>query len=284
MSDLKTDITNSADILKEVWNTSTAALNKSDLILPAECYKQWKDLSDFHKTLRATVHLFPARDKAWELFVNVSGSESVNDLNPNTIKYNGLETDFAIARHLTLISYITVTWSIYDRLSNVCGRIAGVPSLAMNVKQNPKALGDFIDQTKYLGFSFHKLLKSGYGKPLRTMYMIRNTLVHDGCESSGIPLFENDHPGCCTLHEEHIKIIDEKIRDRSPEGCCLVESDDLWATKDLKRILKAYQDEVDNMFSSFVKWSTYSLSLQFELFAQRDKEKLGREDITETPA
>lgn len=64
--------------------------------------------------------IFPARDAAWAT-VQVVAASVVNPKNPakNEISYNGLSMDFTIARHLALTSYVSVTWSIYDRLANV---------------------------------------------------------------------------------------------------------------------------------------------------------------------
>jgi hypothetical protein len=139
MADLQGQVASSAADLEGVWrNLSGRSITKA---LPSECYKRWESAAFLHTSLSGTIPLFAARKNAWriveslidpkrieseELLAKMPAQEARKPI--FNFSHDGIEMDFASARHLALISYTCVSWSIYDRLSAVTNtRFAHVP-------------------------------------------------------------------------------------------------------------------------------------------------------------
>jgi hypothetical protein len=220
--------------------------------------------------------------------------------------HDGIEMDFASARHLALISYTSVSWSIYDRLTNVCGRLAATEDVGQHHKQNPKLVEDLLTKQKersspmdaasiekrknqrgreeygnqLFAFSMQFHLRAAYDWPTRVVYTIRNWLVHEGTSMGNVRLFHSDQiEDGLRLHSEAVVRIEDMcniIRDGNgdPEKCCLRGAANPWkegSDKDLIEVLKLYHGEVDTMLVGLLKWSVDSFVGQFIAFSGRDK-------------
>ena len=273
MADLKAQIVRSAQELQQAW---AMVKSVSGTELPAECYENWIEKASLHFVLDSTGNLFPARDTAWQNVLSIIVPENIVDASQNRVRLGSLEMEFAVARHLALTSYVAVTWAIYDRLSNVCGRLAAVAKIAQNPRQNPKACEDFLGDKDLLGFNTHQHLKDAYGWPLKISYKLRNWILHEGYSEGDIMLFSGDsiadgfllHPRsidhlqkCCNYSQDAGKI----------DSSCVKDSDESWMRRDVLEILSQYNSEVDAMFSSLVKWSVASFTGQIAAFAARDR-------------
>lgn len=276
MADLKEQIEESAAKLQNAWTTVQAA---SGTALPIKTYEYWTEISGLHHSLAATSRLFSAREMAWGIVKGVP----TNTIGPNSnlVMFGEIEIDFSVARHLALTSYVAVTWSIYDRLANVCGRLSGVTSVSNNPKQNPKVFEDFLHNKKnILGFGTQFHIQRAYAWPLKVSYKVRNWLVHEGYEEGSTPMFKSDlvsdgyelHgdavsylEGCCDYQADS----NGKI-----ETCCLEAREEVWPRKDLIVILEKYHSEIDLMYLGLVKWSVDSFAGQITSFAERDMPKL----------
>jgi hypothetical protein len=229
-----------------------------------------------YQTLNGTAEIFPAREFAWDAVRAIASPMSIIDHIRNIVSYGSLKTDFAVARHLALTTYVAVTWSAYDRLANVCGRLAGIADLAENPKQNPKACEDFLGKKDTMGFSGHLHIQQAYSWPLKTTYKIRNWLLHEGYEEGGTQLFNGDRiADGFILHPDAVSHLEKCCGYRSDSGridsCCLATTEDPWPTRDILQILEKYHCEVDTMFTGLVKWSVDSLVGQIKVFSERDK-------------
>jgi hypothetical protein len=231
-----------------------------------------------HRVLDGTSAIFPARQAAWDA-VQAIETSAANAAGPasNTVQHGGIEMDFAVARHLALTSYVAVTWAAYDRLANVCGRLAGIADLAENPKQNPKACEDFLGKKDILGFACHVHIREGYTWPLKVTYKVRNWLVHEGYEEGGTPLFSGDRiPDGFRLHEDAAKYLQQCCGYEADTGkiarSCVSAADECWDTRELLQILSAYHQEVDELFAALVKWSVKAFMGQVQAFAARDNE------------
>ncbi|HVZ39743.1 MAG TPA: hypothetical protein VHI13_10735 [Candidatus Kapabacteria bacterium] len=267
-------------------------------ILPAACYKAWSEKAELHQRLAGTVSLFDARDAAWEAVQAVARSIRVPTEAGNRITHGGIEMDFAVARHLTLTSYVTITWSIYDRLASVCGKLAAVAQLSGNQRRNLKILEDLLgdrskkrkgsgegseeeesDKGDFIGFGLQRHLKEAYAWPLRVSYKVRNWLVHEGYEIAGHSMFKGVQiVDGFVLHDRAIKAIEiecfHSLDGDKIVGCCLSAADERWQTKDLLQVLKQYHGEVDTMFGCLLKWAVDSFVGQIHAFAERDSTSL----------
>lgn len=272
MADLSKQVSESAEKLEKMWLKLENISNSS---LPQKCFEQWKKRAKLHQTLRNTVDIFPARASAWAAVQSVFLPEKGRDL--KKVTYSSLEMDFSVARHLALTAYMAVTWSAYDRLANVCGRLTTVKELAENPKQNPKVIEDFLsDKKDTMGFACHQHLQQAYSWPLKVSYKIRNWLVHEGYEEEGIPLFQSESiSDGFILHDNAVQNLKKYGSYSDDNGkidrCCFTSTKDPWQRRDLLQILPAYHEEIDTMFTSLVKWSVDSFVGQVTTFSDRDK-------------
>lgn len=274
MVDLKEDILRSAKKLEKAW---VLVQSPPKTILPIECYEHWTKKASLHRVLSSTGDILPARKKAWEILQSVPSILENTEEGSNNVKYGDHKMDFSIFRHLLLTPYVTTTWAIYDRLANVCGRLAAISNLSENPKQNPKIFEDFLNKKDTLGFSAHKHLKQAYSWPLKVSYKIRNWLVHEGYEEGTISMFKgNKITDGFTLHDDAIRYLESccNHKDFNNEACNLKNIEECWQKKNLLTILDIYHAEIDTMFSGLIKWSVDSFVSQIISFSERDKEAL----------
>jgi len=306
MSRLKKQVEESAGQLRGVWEK--VSRRPANTALPASCYERWEAMTALHSELTGTVPLFGVRDKAWDIVKSLVDAdridreakrvshESFDATKPvPNFTHDAIPMDFSEARHLALTSYVTVTWSIYDRLSNVCGRLAATESVFGNPKRNPKLCGDLLARRKENGtnnqgkngygkqlfaFSMQHHLVSAYAWPANVAYKLRNWLVHEGYEEKSIPLFSSDriedglrlHPDVVSHLEEVCAWSDDG--EGNPRECCIKGDEGPWRRGqevDLLSILETYHSEIDTMFVSLVQWTVESLVGQIAAFAVRDK-------------
>jgi len=143
MVNLQHQVKTSAGDLEAIWqNLSGRSVTTA---LPNECYRRWQSAAFLYVSLSGTMPLFAARMNAWRIVESLTdptrlASEKLRAEEAEKLlaqlpaqerreplfnfSHDGIDMDFASARHLALISYTSVSWSIYDRLTNVCGRLA----------------------------------------------------------------------------------------------------------------------------------------------------------------
>jgi hypothetical protein len=221
------------------------------------------------------------------------GSQDPRKPVPN-FSYDNIPMDFSEARHLALTSYMTTTWSIYDRLANVCGRLAATDDIHGNPRKNPKLCDDLLARRKekdssqenrngygaqLFAFSMQHHLVSAYAWPAKVSYTLRNWLVHEGYEIGSVQIFLSNriedglrlNPNAAN----HLaKVCDYSIDDNGNSAyCCITAALDPWnkQEKDLLAIIEEYHEQIDTMFAALVKWIVDSFVGQIDAFAQRDK-------------
>lgn len=274
MTNLKKQIEQSTAALRDAWTNVKSVPTGSSL--PSKCFEQWSKRSAMHQLLASTISICAARDVAWNVVKQIANAQAVPG-KANVVSYNNIEMEFHIARHLALTSYVSVTWSIYDRLSNVCGRLAGTTDLAENPKQNPKACEDLVGKKDVLGFSGHLHIREAYSWPLKVSYKIRNWLVHEGYNDGNVSLFDGDGiADQFKLHQDAIQYIQKCCGGagdgkRRGDSTCVVEAADFWAAGDLLQILEQYNSEIHTLFVALLRWSVDSFVGQIKAFAARDQ-------------
>lgn len=279
MSDLKAEIDTGATRLQSMLPQLAVAASGQTAI-PTSCYTMWQKRAELHVSLKATQDLLPMREHAWALVSSVLNDENVVDRTTNSVRFGGLVVPFATARHLTLAAYLTSTWSIYDRLSNISGRLVGHESIGNNplATSNPKLIEHFMrenkERYKQHGFSLACLLPPAYGWPASVSYTIRNWLIHEGLEVDGVALFRgNTLSDAFEFSDPAITRIEERCKANGIQHsqCCLsADPDHPWYDKTILTVLEKCHSEVDRMFCSLLGWSVDSLARQVETFALRD--------------
>ena len=130
--------------------------------------RMWLGKAKLHEDLAETAKLFECRGSALKCMENLRDNASKFGSKPisETMVYCTAEIPIFAARLLSIDSYLAATWSIYDRLSNVLGRLMGDAKVVDNTgtAQNPKLVEDLIGQTKgcYQGFGTSELLFTIY--------------------------------------------------------------------------------------------------------------------------
>ena len=274
MPDLRSQIQESAEKLRIAYNFVSG--NPSSA-LPIACYEFWIERTQLHSVIHRTEQLIVARQAAWDLVNALAQSQiTKSEAGFDFVLFNGIEMHFSVARHLAFTSYAATTWSIYDRLSNVCGRLSASGEFADNPKNNPKACDDFFETKKSkLGFSIPRVIASSYQWPLRASYKLRNWFVHEGYEEGETPMFIGPNMmDRFVLHDDAIQLIEKACGYKSDgagdiSSCCIEVANEPWPTKDLFQILPAYNDEVDLMFTALLKWCVDSIDSQVRAFAAR---------------
>lgn len=303
--------------LLDIWRILSS--RPSNTTLPTKCYERWEAMARLHSGLNGSVPLLEVRKNAWKLICSLVDSDRIareeereelsmsspTEPSPN-FSHDGVLMDFREARHLTLTSYMTVTWSIYDRLANVCGRLAATESVHGNPRRNPKLCEDLLAKKKEKGsqphdqegyghqlfaFSMQHHLVNAYAWPAKVSYTLRNWLVHEGYTVGSTHIFKSDRvDDRLLLHPEAITHI-ERACDFSDDGngdpsCCCVRGDENpWKPgqdKDLLSVLEKYHAEIDMMFVGLVKWSVASFADQVIAFTERDETALKSAVIKKT--
>jgi hypothetical protein len=287
---LKQQIEISADNLTRILREVTLATSVKTL-LPAECYNTWQARSELHRSLRETAALLGIRDEARTVLDALLKDDIIVDRTSNKVRFVVKELTFATARHLALSAYVTTTWSIYDRLANICGRLIGHESVGNNPLSttNPKLCDFFIDGSKekhrQVGFSLGKIVPIGYGWPAKVSYLVRNSLVHDGQEIGGVLLFAGDALGDgFNLNTGVTPAIEQVLGQTLRTQCCRASDLDFpWYGNNLLSILDVYHAEVDTMFVNLLKWSVDSFVAQVTSFSERDKAALSAASLAVVP-
>jgi len=276
MNDLKTQVSVCSEKLKAVWTELHKPVRSS---LPRKCQEQWTKRAMLYRILEGTSELFPVRSMAWKTAKSILLDSNIKDAEKNIVKYGNNQMTFSVARHLSLTSYMTTTWSVYDRLANVCGRIAAISELSENPRQNPKACQDFLGKKDILGFSAHLPIKQAYAWPMKVTYKIRNWLVHEGYDEGGTPLFKSERiADGFILHDDASKYIERicgfRIENGKINNCCLKAFEERWLAMDLLEILPSYHAEIDTLFEGLLKWSVMSFIEQIKAFTDRDRQQV----------
>ncbi|EAQ78805.1 hypothetical protein [Blastopirellula marina] len=284
MAELEEQVGVAASELKIAWTTVKNTANSS---LPTKCFEHWEKRAKLHELLTRTIPVFKAREKAWEVVQGVAFAEELNG-KPGLVSYGGIEMEFAVARHLALTSYVSVTWSIYDRLANVCGRLSGVREISEHPKQNPKLCEDLLGEKNdekgkpkkndTLGFGGHLHIYAAYAWPIKVSYKVRNWLVHEGYEDGTTALFEGDRiADRFMLSNDALGFLQKACGgdgngQKKGDAICVQEAEDSWLQRDLLKIIEQYNKEIDTMFVALLKWSAESLTGQIKAFAARDQQ------------
>lgn len=279
MTELNLAIEGSIERLKSTYAQSASAVSGKASI-PASCYDLWQKRASLHAELKDTLELMPMRESAWNVVNSVLDDEKVADRTDSIVLFCGQSMPFGTARHLALSAYLTTTWSIYDRVSNVCGRLIGHESIGNNLlpTSNPKLVEHFMreskDKYKQHGFSLAKIVSEAYGWPASVSYSIRNWLIHEGLNAEGVSLFRgNTLADSFEISDDAIVRIEgfcEVNGAQRSHSCLCAEADYPWYDKMVLTILERCHSELDELFSSLLQWAVTSFAGQASLFSARD--------------
>ena len=311
MMELKDTIVQKAAQLKEVDAILLNAIKLSNPVVPKNCYVTWQKRSRYHQYLAETLNLLQVRENACEAMDRLSKEASNVASSPDhKFHYCDSPVSFTSARFLTLQSYVSTAWVVYDKLANVCARIIGPASIGNDdsPKRNAKLDSAFFPDKKVdkksisseqgvdsptakdethldrpNGFALQTLLACQWSWPVKVSYKIRNLMVHEGMRWAGGCFFKGDSPS------DGFKIRDE-LKNHLDNACgkqqngggrlreCLSrmanEDGFPWYGDDVRIILKKCHSEIDILLSTLLQWCVPAFCSQVMLFSESDKMSL----------
>ncbi len=133
--------------------------------------------------------------------LHYSPMEDSNSCDSNEQKHR-----FKIERTLAVTTYLTTTWSLYDKLSNVIGRLLSGDNALKNPlsKENPKLIGTFIgyqsqkndkqNENKKIihTIGINNIVSDCFGEYICLSYSLRNCFVHEGGTIGKTPIFTGE--------------------------------------------------------------------------------------------
>lgn len=302
MADLETQVRSSADQLRVAWQTANQ--KPAGTALPMNCYEQWETAASLHSCLTNIVPLFEVRRQAFHVMQSLISpertkreskreSQQASDSTPpvSNFTFDRVPMDFELARHLATTGYVCVSWSLYDRLANVCGRLAAWKDIPDHPWQDPKLWGNLMGEGNKTigGFNIQKPLLVAYGWPTGVAYKIRNWLVHDGGDIGRLGLFLGKRAtDAFTLHDDAVIYLEHVCKYKCENGqidrCCLSAAEEPWHSRDLIKILDKYHAEIDTMLTYLVQWCVDSLVGQITVFSERDRQVFMKAAATASPS
>ena len=203
MSSLNQGIQNAADALRRVKSHLERVRELPKKTFARSIYDDWERIARFSQKLDDTLPFLEKRDiaeAALRDFDMLIKHDEDKELNECIMRSGRVEMSVAIARDMALSDYVMQTWIIYDRITNVVGRIVGPVEISRNetAANNPKLLrylvkaGGGKERPLVGSFSIDEYLKDSYAWQIIAASRIRNTISHDGGYINDKPLFKDN--------------------------------------------------------------------------------------------
>jgi uncharacterized protein YukE len=272
MPDLKTRIATAATDLDDVV-AQLSTLGSAVTVTATKDF--YGTFTRWAQEMREAVQLLEARESSVRQFALLNDPAFHCRTNARNVLWNGESIPYWHARLMTFQSYLACTWSAYDTLAKVSGKLslkesqAKDPSLNVNLinllcRQKDRVKGDGI------GFLFPSQLKEAYGWPIGFSYASRNWIMHEGHYQNGVALFDGDN----RLVPQHRITVDAvaDLKKRS-ETYDVQETNTLVTLPnpqdDLLAYLKLCHEEIDLCAGILLSWTCSAAKQQATLILQR---------------
>lgn len=181
---------------------------------------------------------------------------------------------FKIELTLAVTTYLTITWSLYDKLSNVIGRLLGGDDALKNLlsKENPKLIGSFIGYQKndrqnenkkiISTIGINNIVSTCFGEKICLSYLLRNCFVHEGGVIEKEQIFTEKT-------DDNIFNIGETVARKLNEGIAqayAIKNSTIAKSGNLISQLEQYHHEIDKCFVGLLKFTIGSFRIQVEEF------------------
>lgn len=174
---------------KTVLDGVNALLNKSGASLPVSIAQQFRTAADLGAAIPYWTELVEARDSARSFLDGLEGRADGDD----RIEFGPAKVKFSHGRLIAIEAYLSLTWSLADRISALAGRVLCTANGgALSDAIAPKLVSHFVDdeirKSKTAVIVFDSLQKT-FGWPIGVSYAIRNHFIHDGARGD-VEFFE----------------------------------------------------------------------------------------------
>lgn len=133
------------------------------------------------------LHLLDAREYA---FGALSRLEKDADPEKQTVKWDGNEVQFTVARLLAVQAYLSSNWALSDCITSYVGRLVCGEAVAKNSASPAKLEMQFVRDGKTTSSPLFTFSRECFGWPIAVSYAIRNLFLHDGGARDGWRFFE----------------------------------------------------------------------------------------------
>lgn len=271
MSDLEKEVLSTITRLKaaenEIQKTSVNLCN----VIDRDNYATWIEKTQYAKQFELTLPLFAVRQFSEKGLMDLlslcksRGREMVSAVVP----YCGVSMPMSSARVLSIDSYLVAYWSVYDRLSNIIGRVVGNESIRKNPlgKSNPKLVETFLVEKNGIDVLGTKdLIFKSYGCEVGLSYLIRNCYVHDGGMIDDLPILSGLSFNDAFMISETVaeKLNDEITKRYKVPNAAIVQPGGLVEQ------LQGCHSKIENLFISLLRFMTGTLLVEIESFAAID--------------
>ena len=280
MSDLKKSIEDAKNTLKQLNDVlvSTSCPDKYDDAHP------WRIKAGLHRNLSGALQTFECRERSCEFMKKLRtdfSNSSEPDLNEN-MKLCGTDLPCFVVRSMAISSYLTLSWSVYDMLVGVIGKLIGTTAITkepMSYHQ-AKLFENFIgcDEKDFKKFDYAGVareLRDRYTWPITCSYMFRNVFVHDGGYIGGLPILEKRCLNTAfNLVGDGFKKFNESLKERLGKidfiGNAVCDfTRDADNNFDFIENVNICNDQVDECVSSLLDWAVEVFKMQVKCFVKR---------------
>lgn len=198
--------------------------------------------------------------------------------NENTFSFTTNQTILELrtddARMMFFNSYLSTTWSIYDSLSEIVGKMLCVDSIAKKQNSRPQLWSEFVrNGGKSLSSRTSDLIKKNYGWPIAISYAIRNHFIHDGAQKEGKAFLSPvSSINCFEISQEGFSFLEEKVKEEYkmlPEYTLLSDPWP-WHIDNLFEMLNTCHREIDKAMSLLLITSVKDIREQIVFLIQNE--------------
>lgn len=280
----------SEQTLKEVLQISVAVLGKlrqkmhtrssSELsqIIQKDVYNTWDKRALLENELKDALFLIECHDvqrASMEELKSVNECLTGNEKIERLVNYGNGQHPLRIIRNLVVTTYLGSIWAVYDKLSNVVGRMLGGDDILKNqmLKENPKLTGNFIspnntsDKKKIITMmSVNSIVNQCFGEYVALSYLLRNCFIHEGGTIGKVQIFTGETVDTAFCIDEEVA----KELNRGIEESYAIRNPTIARCGDLLEQLEACHKQIDKCFSGLLQFAVGSLKLQIDAFMALD--------------
>lgn len=268
MTDLEKEVRLSITDLRGIENKIQTLSAQPNIGLNRNVCTSWIDKTQHATSLENTLACFSVREYAEKWLSNLSAYIKFHLCEPieTMTGYYDTTIPVSIARTLALDAYLAAHWGLYDRLSNVIGRVIGPETIRLNPlgKANPKIVETFFAEKQGIDvLGIRNILVSSYGEQVGFSYLLRNCFVHEGGMLNNVPILSGTILRDAFIMSQAVadSLNAEIVARYKIPNVTISKSGDLFAQ------LRCCHAIIDNMFVSLLRFMRGTLAVEVEAFS-----------------
>lgn len=268
MNDLEQEVRVSIKGLRDIENKIQFLSAQPNPVFNRDVCTAWLEKTRYATNLEHSLPCFSVRAYAEKWFSNLSAYINSHMYEPieTMTGYCDTAIPVSIARTLAIDAYLAAHWGLYDRLSNVIGRVIGPETIRLNPsgKANPKIVETFFAEKQGIDvLGIRNILVNSYGDQVGFSYLLRNCFVHEGGMISDLPILSGIIlRDAFTISQAVADKLNAEIASRyKMPNVTIAKSGDLFEQ------LRYCHASMDNMFVSLLQFMCGTLVVEIQAFA-----------------